>query len=79
MLVSATMSDDVTDIKNIILHNPVILKLEEPDLVPESQLSHQRIVAEENDKPAILYALLKLRLIRGKNVIFVNSVDRCYK
>ncbi|XP_004519977.1 probable ATP-dependent RNA helicase DDX56 [Ceratitis capitata] len=79
VLVSATLSDDVMNMKNIVLHNPVVLKLEEPDLVPESQLSHQRISAEENDKPAILYALLKLRLIRGKNVIFVNSVDRCYK
>lgn len=79
VLVSATMTDDIKDMKNLILHNPAILKLEEPELVPESQLSHQRILAEENDKPAILSALLKLRLIRGKNVIFVNSVDRCYK
>ncbi|XP_037934889.1 probable ATP-dependent RNA helicase DDX56 [Teleopsis dalmanni] len=79
VLVSATISEDVMNMKNIILHNPVILKLEESDLVPESQLSHQRIIAEEDDKPAILYALLKLRLVRGKNVIFVNSVDRCYK
>ena len=78
-MVSATISEDVMNMKNIILNNPVILKLEEPDLVPESQLSHQRIMSEENDKPAILYALLKLRLVRGKNVIFVNSVDRCYK
>lgn len=79
ILVSATITDDVMNMKSIILNNPVILKLEEPELVPESQLSHQRILAEENDKPAILYALLKLRLIRGKNVIFVNTVDRCYK
>ncbi|XP_061396695.1 probable ATP-dependent RNA helicase DDX56 [Musca vetustissima] len=79
VLVSATITEDVMNMKNIILNNPVILKLEEPELVPESQLSHQRILAEEVDKPAILYALLKLRLVRGKNVIFVNTVDRCYK
>uniref|UniRef100_A0A1A9WB01 RNA helicase n=1 Tax=Glossina brevipalpis TaxID=37001 RepID=A0A1A9WB01_9MUSC len=79
VLVSATITEEVIDIKSIILKNPVVLRLEEPELVPEQQLSHQRIIAEEDDKPAILYALLKLRLIRGKNVIFVNSVDRCYK
>lgn len=79
VLVSATMSDEVLAMKDTILKNPVVLKLEEPELVPEAQLSHQQILAEENDKPAILYALLKLRLIRGKNVIFVNTVDRCYK
>uniref|UniRef100_A0A1A9UHW5 RNA helicase n=1 Tax=Glossina austeni TaxID=7395 RepID=A0A1A9UHW5_GLOAU len=76
VLVSATITQEVMDIKRIILKNPVILKLEEPELVPEQQLLHQRIIVEEDDKPAILYALLKLRLIRGKNVIFVNSVDQ---
>lgn len=79
VLVSATMSDEIILMKDKILKNPVVLKLEEPELVPEIQLSHQQIQAEENDKPAILYALLKLRLIRGNNVIFVNTVDRCYK
>lgn len=79
MLVSATITEEVVEMKKIVLHNPVILKLEEPDLVPESQLSNQRILAEADEKPAILSALFKLHLLRGKNVIFVNTVDRCYK
>ncbi|KAH8380961.1 hypothetical protein KR200_006697 [Drosophila serrata] len=79
ILVSATLTDDVVRMKGLCLHNPVTLKLEEPELVPQDQLTHQRILAEENDKPAILYALLKLRLIRGKSIIFVNNIDRCYK
>ncbi|XP_016967050.1 probable ATP-dependent RNA helicase DDX56 [Drosophila biarmipes] len=79
VLVSATLTDDVVRMKGLCLNNPVTLKLEEPELVPQDQLTHQRILAEENDKPAILYALLKLRLIRGKTIIFVNSIDRCYK
>lgn len=79
ILVSATLSDDVVRMKGLCLNNPVTLKLEEPELVPQDQLTHQRILAEENDKPAILYALLKLRLVRGKTIIFVNNIDRCYK
>ncbi|KAH8286656.1 hypothetical protein KR018_005001 [Drosophila ironensis] len=79
VLVSATLTDDVARIKGLCLNNPVTLKLEEPELVPQDQLTHQRILAEENDKPAILYALLKLRLVRGKSIIFVNNIDRCYK
>ncbi|KAH8289176.1 hypothetical protein KR054_001346 [Drosophila jambulina] len=79
VLVSATLTDDVVKMKGLCLNNPVTLKLEEPELVPQDQLTHQRILAEENDKPAILYALLKLRLIRGKSIIFVNNIDRCYK
>ncbi|XP_071866269.1 putative ATP-dependent RNA helicase DDX56 [Bombus fervidus] len=78
-LASATLSEDVVTLKKLVLRNPAILKLEEPPLAPLSQLSHYSLAAEENDKAAILYALLKLHLIRGKTIIFVNTVDRCYK
>lgn len=79
ILASATLSDDVLTLKKLVLHNPVILKLQEPEVAPATQLSHYHISAEENDKAAIFYALFKLNLIRGKSIVFVNSVDRCYK
>lgn len=79
ILASATLSEDVLSLKKLVLHNPVTLKLEEPDLAPTTQLSHYHLAAEEPDKAAILYSLLKLHLIRGKTIIFVNTVDRCYK
>lgn len=79
ILASATLSEDVKSLKKIVLHNPVTLKLEEPDLAPASQLTHYHLNAEEMDKATILYALLKLHLIRGKTIIFVNTVDKCYK
>ncbi|KOB71443.1 putative ATP-dependent RNA helicase DDX56 [Operophtera brumata] len=76
VLASATLSDDVLSLKKIALRNPVTLKLEEPELAPSSQLQHYHLFAEEDDKAAILYALLKLNLIRGKTIIFVRTVDR---
>ncbi|KYM94601.1 putative ATP-dependent RNA helicase DDX56, partial [Cyphomyrmex costatus] len=79
VLASATLSEDVQVLKKLILHNPAILKLEEPPLAPPTQLTHYTLAAEENDKATILYALLKLHLIRGKCIIFVHTVDRCYK
>ncbi|XP_044258676.1 probable ATP-dependent RNA helicase DDX56 [Tribolium madens] len=79
ILASATLSEDVKNLKSLVLHNPVILKLEEPEIAPASQLSHYHLMAEEMDKATILYALLKLHLIRGKSIIFVNTVDKCYK
>lgn len=79
ILASATLSEDVTTLKRLVLHNPVTLKLEEPELAPASQLAHYRILAEEDDKAAILYSLFKLELLRGKSIIFVNTVDRCFK
>ncbi|KAL7032051.1 hypothetical protein ACKWTF_007204 [Chironomus riparius] len=78
-LVSATLSDEVMDLKKIVLHNAVTLKLEEPELPPITQLTHYHILAEEQEKAAILFTLFKLFLIKGKCIIFVNKVDKCYK
>lgn len=64
ILASATLSENVQTLKKLILHNPAVLKLEEPPLAPPAQLAHYTLTAEENDKAAILYALLKLHLIR---------------
>ncbi|XP_053684144.1 probable ATP-dependent RNA helicase DDX56 isoform X2 [Sabethes cyaneus] len=79
ILSSATLEKDVISLKKIVLHNPITLKLEEPDMAPASQLSHYHILAEELDKAAVLYTLFKLQLIKGKSIIFVNSIDRCYR
>jgi ATP-dependent RNA helicase DDX56/DBP9 len=79
VLASATLSDEVMDLKKIMLHNSVTLKLEEPELPPITQLAHYYILAEEEEKAAILFTLFKLFLIKGKCIIFVNSVNKCYK
>jgi len=79
VLTSATLNQDVESLKKLVLHQPVILKLEEPDLPPSSQLTQYQIYAEEEDKAVLIYALFKLGLVRGKTIIFVRNVDRCYK
>lgn len=79
VLTSATLSDDVTRLKKLVLNNPVVLKLSEPQLPDSSQLTQYVIRLEEEDKFVLVYALFKLELIRGKTLMFVSSVDRCYK
>lgn len=76
VLTSATLSPEVMDLKRVALRNPVTLKLEEPPRT--EQLAQYVIRCEEEDKFALLSALFKLRLIRGKTLIFVSSVDRCF-
>ena len=66
-------------LKKLVLHNPVTLKLEEPQLPEASQLTQYQIKIEEEEKFVLIYALFKLKLVRGKTIIFVNGVDRCYK
>ena len=37
------------------------------------------IKLEEEEKFVLIYALFKLELVRGKTLMFVSTVDRCYK
>jgi len=79
VLTSATLSDDVERLKKLVLNNPVILKLSEPDLPDSSQLTQYVFKLEEEEKYVLIYALFKLQLVRGRSIIFVSSVDRCYR
>lgn len=47
VLASATLSDDVLTLKKLVLHSPVVLKLQEPMIPPVSQLTHY-VVRVEN-------------------------------
>ena len=66
----------MTRLKKLVLNNPVVLKLSEPQLPDSSQLTQYVIKLEEEEKFVLIYALFKLELIRGKSLMFVSSVDR---
>ena len=38
-----------------------------------------RLRCPETDKFLLLYFVLKMKLIAGKAIIFVNSIERCYR
>ncbi|CCM00759.1 uncharacterized protein FIBRA_02799 [Fibroporia radiculosa] len=77
-LMSATMTEDVEALKGLVLRSPVILKLEE-DEDEAANLSQYYVRCSEVDKFLLVYVILKLRLIKGKCILFVNDVDRCYR
>ncbi|XP_029025050.1 probable ATP-dependent RNA helicase DDX56 isoform X2 [Betta splendens] len=78
-LMSATLTEDVQALKELLLHNPVILKLQGSLLPDSSQLQQYSIMCEEEVKFLLIYTLLKLQLVRGKTLVFVGTVDRCYR
>ncbi|XP_055791954.1 probable ATP-dependent RNA helicase DDX56 [Salvelinus fontinalis] len=78
-LMSATLSEDVQALKELLLHNPVILKLQGSQLPDSSQLQQYSVQCEEEDKFLLIYALLKLHLVQGKTLVFVGAVERCYR
>ncbi|CAH8492324.1 unnamed protein product [Schistosoma mattheei] len=82
ILMSATLDDTSKVIRRYLVKSADWVRVELPDeafLPGDSQLTQYIISAEDEDKYAILIALFKLRIVRGKTLIFTNSVDRCYK
>ena len=79
LMLSATISDDVTALKKKFLTNPVVLRVDEKDLPTEAQLAQYLIKCEPNEKFLLLVSLLKLNLLHGKTLLFVNNITRCYK
>ncbi|KAJ8339482.1 hypothetical protein SKAU_G00362680 [Synaphobranchus kaupii] len=78
-LMSATLNEDVQSLKELVLHNPVTLKLQGSQLPDSSQLQQYSVQCGEEDKFLVIYTLLKLGLVRGKTLLFVSAVDRCYR
>ncbi|KAJ3019495.1 ATP-dependent DNA/RNA helicase [Thoreauomyces humboldtii] len=81
-LMSATMSDDVDALKQLVLRNPAILKLSEAPASAESTLTQFSITCPESDKFLLTYFMLKLKIHpfgTGKCIIFVNDIEKCYK
>lgn len=79
MLMSATLGSEVEALKKLVLRRPVVLKLEESDLPNEQQLLQHTIKCFPDDRFLITYAMLKLRLLRGKTIIFINETNQCYR
>uniref|UniRef100_A0A1I8AS27 RNA helicase n=1 Tax=Steinernema glaseri TaxID=37863 RepID=A0A1I8AS27_9BILA len=81
ILTSATLSEDMTDLKKIFCVGPVVsLKLKEGQLPDVDQLAQYHIYCNDDDQRfSILISMIKLKLIVGKTIIFVKDVERCYQ
>ncbi|KAF9582085.1 ATP-dependent DNA/RNA helicase [Lunasporangiospora selenospora] len=79
-LMSATLGDDVDSLKQLVLRSPAILKMEDKAMDSSwNNLKQLYTICNETDKYLILYVLLKLKLLKGKCIIFVNDIERCYR
>lgn len=78
---SATLNEDMDDIKSLFLTGPsVSLKLKEGQLPNRDQLTQYHINCNSDEERfTILISLIKLKLVVGKTIIFVSTTDRCYK
>lgn len=81
-LMSATLSPELDSLKRVVLHSPAVLKLEEDNersSGKDGSLSQYYLHLPRMDKNLVLYVFLKLGLLKGKGLFFVNTTDAAYR
>ena len=79
-LLSATLSPEMESLKRIVLNSPVVLKLEQNESKDATgHLKQFYLSLTKKDKNLVVYVFLKLGLLKGKGLFFVNSTDSGYR
>lgn len=79
-LMSATLNDDIQQLKKQFCRSPAILKFNDDQITKDdSKLLQYYVKTSEFDKFLLCYVIFKLGLIKGKSLIFVNNIDRGYR
>ncbi|KAJ4392553.1 ATP-dependent DNA/RNA helicase [Didymella pomorum] len=77
-LMSATLNTEVESLGSLLCTDPVVLKLDDAD--KDAQKVKQYVIkCAEEEKFLLVYAMFKLRLIKGKTIVFVGDTDRSYR
>ncbi|ODM20674.1 ATP-dependent RNA helicase dbp9 [Aspergillus cristatus] len=77
-LMSATLTAEVDTLKGLFCRSPVTLKLEDQD-DQGAGVSQFVVKCAEDEKFLLTYVIFKLQLIKGKIIVFVGDIDRCYR
>ncbi|KAG6002807.1 ATP-dependent DNA/RNA helicase [Claviceps maximensis] len=79
-MMSATLTSEIDALKKIFYRDdaPTLLDLEEPDAEGEG-VTQLVTKCGEDEKFLLAYIIFKLQLVKGKCIIFVGDVDRCYR
>jgi ATP-dependent RNA helicase DDX56/DBP9 len=75
---SATLNDEISSLKRSMCRNPAVLRLEEAERESDT-LKQYYVECTEDDKFLLLFVILKLKLVKGKCIVFVNELERCYR
>lgn len=79
-LMSATLNDDIQELKQRFCRSPATIKLNDDEInKDQTKLVQYYVKVTEFDKFLLCYVIFKLSLIKGKTLIFVNDIDRGYR
>jgi ATP-dependent RNA helicase DDX56/DBP9 len=78
MFMSATLKADLGTLKGLFGTDPAIVAMDEEEK-EDSTVSQYVVKCAEDEKFLLCYAIFVLKLIKGKTIIFVGDIDRCYR
>jgi len=78
-LMSATLRADLDTLKGLFCRHPVVLELDDEEKDAGSTVTQYVVKCAEDEKFLLLFAIFKLQLIKGKTIVFVGDIDRCYR
>ncbi|KAI1337761.1 ATP-dependent RNA helicase-like protein dbp9 [Xylariaceae sp. FL0016] len=79
VLTSATLTAEVNALKDLFCRNPTVLDLTETETEDSEGLTQYVVRCGEDEKFLLIYVMIKLKLIKGKLLIFVANTDRAYR
>lgn len=82
IMMSATLRTEVDTLTALFFSKgaePTMLDLSAEEAAEKPTLSQYVIRTAEEDKFLLIYTIFKLQLIKGKVIIFVADMDRCYR
>ncbi|KAF2398029.1 ATP-dependent RNA helicase DBP9 [Trichodelitschia bisporula] len=79
-LMSATLKAEaeLEKLKGLFCQNPVVLELDEEEK-ESGTVTQYTVKCAEDEKFLLAYTIFMLKLIKGKTIIFVGDIDRCYR
>ena len=78
-MASASLEKSSTEVKNIFMKKPTLIRIKDQDAKFSNNLLQYKIECKSGDKYTVLYTIFKLRLLKGKTIIFVNNLNNGYK
>ncbi|RMZ03085.1 hypothetical protein D0862_05789 [Hortaea werneckii] len=82
IMMSATLRTEIDALTALFFPDaskPTILDLSAEEAAEKPTLAQYTVRTAEADKFLLIYTIFKLQLIKGKVIIFVADIDRCYR
>jgi ATP-dependent RNA helicase DDX56/DBP9 len=77
-LISATLTSEVEELKTIFCRDAVVVTVDDAE-EKGGGITQYVVRCGEEEKFLLIYVLFKLRLVKGKCLVFVADVDRSYR